>query len=270
MTDSCQVSFAIVRTTKAKGGINMQSYCQSCGMPLIEEALLGTEKGGHKSQEYCAYCYEEGKFTQPQLTVEGMIDICVPHLKEDGMPENEARSMLTSFLPSLKRWRKGEWKDPKMVERDSFQIVGISAQTSNAKEITSQAKIPQLWNDFYQQNIIEQIANRKNSNIYGLYSDYETDVNGEYFITLGVQMLNSLDGDIPAGLTVKTVPAAKYLVFTSDQGALPDVVIQTWQDIWAWFANSGVERTYTGDFELYDERCANPQEAQIEIYIAVK
>lgn len=40
MTDSCQVSFAIVRTTKAKGGVNMQSYCQSCGMPLIEEGII--------------------------------------------------------------------------------------------------------------------------------------------------------------------------------------------------------------------------------------
>lgn len=270
MTHCCQVSFVIVRTIKVKGGKNMQSYCQSCGMPLVEEALLGTEKGGHKSQEYCAYCYEGGEFKQPHLTVEEMIEICVPHLKEDGMPENEARNMLTSFLPSLKRWRKGAWKDPKMVERDSFQIVGLSAQTSNAKEITSQAKIPSLWNDFYQQNIVEQIANRKYANIYGLYSDYETDVNGDYSITLGVQILKSSDGDIPADLIVKTVPAAKYLVFTSDQGALPDIVIQTWQEVWAWFANSDVERTYTGDFELYDERCANPQEAQVDIYIAVK
>ncbi|WP_155593969.1 effector binding domain-containing protein [Lysinibacillus cavernae] len=246
----------------------MQSYCQSCGMPLVDEALLGTEKEGHKSQEYCTYCYEGGEFKQPHLTVEDMIEICVPHLREDGMSEDDARNMMTSFLPSLKRWRKSEWKEPKMVERDSFQIVGISAQTSNAKEITAQAKIPQLWDHFYQQNIVGQIAERKNDNVYGLYADYETDVNGDYSITLGVEGLNN--AETPAGLVVKTIPTAKYLVFTSDKGTMPEVVIQTWQEIWAWFANSGVERTYTGDFELYDERCANPQETQVDIYIAIK
>ncbi len=135
----------------------MQSYCQSCGMPLANEALLGTDKAGQKSQDYCMYCYELGEFKQPGLTVEEMVEICVPHLKEDGMAEEEARQMLTSFLPGLKRWRREEIKQPTMIERESFQIVGISAQTSNANEITSQAKIPKLWSDFYQQEVMRQI-----------------------------------------------------------------------------------------------------------------
>ncbi len=71
-------------------------------------------------------------------------------------------------------------------------------------------------------------------------------------------------------MVVKTIPAAKYLVFTSEKGSMPDIVIKAWQDIWAWFASSEIERAYTGDFESYDERCANPQEAQVDIYIAIK
>ncbi|WP_249662405.1 zinc ribbon domain-containing protein, partial [Lysinibacillus fusiformis] len=86
--------------------MTMQPFRQSCGMPLVDEALLGSEKEGHKSQEYCTYLYERGEFKQPQLTVKEMIEICVPHLQEDGMPESEARYMLTSFLPIFKRWRK--------------------------------------------------------------------------------------------------------------------------------------------------------------------
>ena len=246
----------------------MQSYCQSCGMPLVDEALLGTEKKGHKSQDYCTYCYELGAFKQPNLTVEEMIEIGVPHLKEDGMAEEEARQMLASFLPSLKRWRTHEIKEPVVMNKESFQIVGISARTSNANEITSQAKIPQLWTDFYQQDVVGQIPNPVNQVTYGLYSDYETDVNGEYSITLGMEVLAA--DEVPEGLVVKTVPAANYLVFTSDKGPFVEVVVKAWQDVWAWFANSGVERTYTGDFELYDERCANPQEAQVDLYIAIK
>ncbi|WP_308221954.1 MULTISPECIES: effector binding domain-containing protein [unclassified Lysinibacillus] len=246
----------------------MQSYCQSCGMPLVDEALLGTEKEGYKSEDYCTYCYEVGEFKQPNLTVEEMIDFCVPHLKEDGMAEEEARQMLTSFLPSLKRWRKHDIPEPVVMNKESFQIVGISARTSNANEMTAQAKIPQLWSNFYQQNVVGQVANAVNQVTYGLYSDYETDVNGEYAITLGLEVLAT--DEIPEGMVVKTVPAAKYLVFTSDKGPFEEVVVKAWQDVWAWFASSGVERTYTGDFEMYDERCANPQEAQVDIYIAVK
>lgn len=245
----------------------MQNYCQSCGMPLTDEVLLGTEKEGHKNQDYCTYCYEGGTFKQPDLTVEAMIDICVPHLKKDGMPEKDARHMLTSFLPSLKRWRKQEWSEPKIIRREAFQIIGISTETSNANERTAQAKIPQLWHDFYEQNIVDQLSKLDNQSVYGLYSDYETDVNGNYSITLGVEAsLNTA----PSDLVIKTIPAAKYLVFTSQKGKMPEIVIQTWQEIWAWFANSEVKRTYTGDFELYDERCANPQEAQVEVYIAIK
>ncbi|MGE7091557.1 effector binding domain-containing protein [Lysinibacillus sp. NPDC048646] len=247
----------------------MQSYCQSCGMPLVDEALLGTEKGGQVSQDYCTYCYGEGAFKQPDLTVQEMIEIGVPHLKEEGMPEDEARQMLTSFLPSLKRWRKGESIEPFVIEKDSFKVVGVTTRTSNANESTSQAKIPQLWSAFYEQNVVQQISNQVNRAVtYGLYADYESDVNGHYSLTLGMAV-SAID-EVPEGMEVKLVPAAKYLVFTSEKGPIPEVVIKAWQDIWAWFANSEVERTYTGDFEKYNERCANPNEAQVDIYIAIK
>ncbi|MEK5233264.1 effector binding domain-containing protein [Lysinibacillus sp. FSL K6-0232] len=246
----------------------MQSYCQSCSMPLTTEALLGTEKGGSINKDYCRYCYQEGEFTQPTITIEEMVEICVPYLKDNGMAEKEARHMLVAVLPDLKRWRKNKSSEPKVVERPAFYIMGIAEETSNAQEITAQAKISQLWTDFYQQNIIGQIANRHNATIYGLYSDYATDVNGDYTITLGVEVSNT--NEAPAGMVLKTIPAAKYAVFTSQTGTIPEIVIQTWQDIWAWFASAEVERTYTGDFEVYDERCTNPQKAQVDIYIAIK
>ena len=40
----------------------------------------------------------------------------------------------------------------------------------------------------------------KNGHVYGLYSDYETDVNGNYTLTLGVEVNND---DIQANLVVK-------------------------------------------------------------------
>lgn len=54
-------------------------FCQSCGMPLTDESLLGTEKDGAKAHDYCIYCYKDGAFTS-DCTMEQMIDFCVPVL----------------------------------------------------------------------------------------------------------------------------------------------------------------------------------------------
>ena len=47
--------------------------CQSCGMVLERDSDQGTEADGEKSEEYCAFCYQQGKFTQ-NITVEEMIE----------------------------------------------------------------------------------------------------------------------------------------------------------------------------------------------------
>ena len=41
-------------------------------MPLTDENLLGTEKDGTKNHEYCKYCYQNGSFVNPDMTVDQM------------------------------------------------------------------------------------------------------------------------------------------------------------------------------------------------------
>ena len=85
----------------------MDKFCQSCGMPLSgQKELLGTTANGSKTDEYCIYCYENGQFKQPDLTLEGMIEVCIPHMKEHGMTEAAARKLLREHLPKLRRWHK--------------------------------------------------------------------------------------------------------------------------------------------------------------------
>ncbi len=83
----------------------MDKFCQSCGMPLNDEKLSGTEKDGTQNGDYCIYCYENGEFKQPDISLQEMIEVCVPHMVASGMKENESRSMLDAFLPNLKRWK---------------------------------------------------------------------------------------------------------------------------------------------------------------------
>ncbi|MFD2671571.1 zinc ribbon domain-containing protein [Marinicrinis sediminis] len=81
-----------------------QSICQSCTMPMEDQTKWGTEKNGEKSQSYCLYCYDEGQFRVPEQTMEEMIEICIPYMKESGWEEEKARAMMKGILPSLKRW----------------------------------------------------------------------------------------------------------------------------------------------------------------------
>ena len=81
------------------------AICQSCCMPLSEGAY-GTNADGSVNYDYCSYCYENGTFVAPDLTMEEMIAICVPYMVEQGMQEEDALSILENTLPKLKRWQE--------------------------------------------------------------------------------------------------------------------------------------------------------------------
>lgn len=74
-------------------------------MPLRDRADFGTGQDGHQAEEYCRYCYANGRFTDPGITLVGMTDLCARVLRQRGMPEAQARAMMTGLLPQLKRWR---------------------------------------------------------------------------------------------------------------------------------------------------------------------
>lgn len=81
--------------------------CQSCAMPMTENAHFGKNADGSKNEEYCCYCYSEGKFSSEE-NMEEMIASCIPHCL-GGNPyssEEEARSAMLAFFPQLKRWKK--------------------------------------------------------------------------------------------------------------------------------------------------------------------
>ena len=79
-------------------------YCQSCGMPLSKDAKGGgTEADGSKSTEYCSHCYVAGKFTEPDITVNQMVEKVQAKMREMYIPGFMARSF-TKDIPTLRRW----------------------------------------------------------------------------------------------------------------------------------------------------------------------
>jgi nucleotide-binding universal stress UspA family protein len=81
-------------------------YCQSCGMPLSGPEDFGTTVEGLRQNDYCHFCFDHGRFTQPDISLSSMIEHTTPLTAQaTGMSEHEARALLERTLPRLKRWR---------------------------------------------------------------------------------------------------------------------------------------------------------------------
>ena len=82
-------------------------FCQSCGMPMDNPECFGTDEIGLKVNDYCVHCLENGEFSNPKITMEEMIDLVTDIMIEKvKIPEEQARQISQSFIPTLKRWRR--------------------------------------------------------------------------------------------------------------------------------------------------------------------
>lgn len=82
-------------------------FCQSCAMPLNTKEDHGTNADGSLNEDYCKYCYENGKFTSDD-TMESMIKTCAKFMVEGGhsQSEEQATKEMMEYFPKLKRWAK--------------------------------------------------------------------------------------------------------------------------------------------------------------------
>jgi len=82
--------------------------CQSCGMPLKQDPKRGgTNADGSISTIYCSYCYDKGKFLQPDVTADEMRKFVKEKLIEMKMPGFIA-AFFASGIPHLARWKKAD------------------------------------------------------------------------------------------------------------------------------------------------------------------
>ncbi len=132
----------------------------------------------------------------------------------------------------------------KKVNVDEFKLYGISAKTDNQSEMNPEvAKIGSLWQNFYgelaQNGVTPTVA-------YGVYSEYESDQNGEYRVSACTKDDAGLNNQ-----ECLTIPAGNYLCFEKS-GELPAAALELWQEIWDYFEqDSSPKRTFQFDYEQY-------------------
>jgi hypothetical protein len=72
-------------------------------MPL-NAAVLGTESDGSPNYEYCKFCYQNGEFTHPGITLEEMRERMGKLMDKTSIPPDVLEAAM-SRLPHLKRWK---------------------------------------------------------------------------------------------------------------------------------------------------------------------
>jgi general stress protein 26 len=111
------------------------NFCQSCGMPLTEE-VLGTNVDGSKNEDYCMYCYKDGKFLQ-ECTMEEMIEHCAQFVNavneglENPITKEGYIGMMKSYFPQLKRWRK-------TLNVSNDEVMNVNPALAGVKELIAQ------------------------------------------------------------------------------------------------------------------------------------
>ena len=78
-------------------------FCQCCGMPL-EDEYISKETDGTFNDEFCKWCYSEGKFVY--TSIDELVDFLMEHSANKQLTEEENRSYFKNALSKLNHWKE--------------------------------------------------------------------------------------------------------------------------------------------------------------------
>lgn len=146
-----------------------------------------------------------------------------------------------------------------VVYLEEKKLSGLGARTNNHDPNMGMV-IGGLWQKLHGEGIFSSL-NKVNECAIGLYSDYESDYNGPYDITVGAEVL---EHTLDKKMVNKVIPAGKYAKFIV-RGHMKDACVDFWKDLW----KIDIGRTYICDFEEYQPG-HDMDNAEIHMYISIK
>ncbi len=164
--------------------------------------------------------------------------------------------------------------ETKIIEKPAFEVIGIAEKIHFDSAVPpSENAIAQLWGKFGKR--IPEITSPFGSRSYGLMLQNPELPSGTPFNYIAaIQIIEK--GEIPQGMTLVEVPAARYLVLTH-RGPL-DGISDVYKHFWGqWLPSSLYEYdggTLTGkyEFEFYDQRYTQPNDpnSEIDVYFPIR
>lgn len=147
------------------------------------------------------------------------------------------------------------------IQKPPMSIVGVMWSTSKDSRATL-IDTSGNWQQFYQEELLQKIADRTSDDVLALYCDAESDLTKSYSLVLGCPARSSRISD---QMVTKTIPGGTYALFRA-VGNYPTSLVKTWQLI----ENTQLKRTYNGDHELYRRSFFSQLPHQVSIAIAIE
>lgn len=148
------------------------------------------------------------------------------------------------------------------IKKEPFQLIGLHLDKKTTNEGgQSGVDCGNLWQRFEQENIAEQIPDKLGDEIYAVYFGYDGDHTQPFSYFIGCRV--SEGTAVPQGMDGLSIPGQTYNQVTA-RGPVPDCIATAWKKIWG----SEIDRAYQYDFEVYDQRSQDWNNAEIDIFIS--
>jgi predicted transcriptional regulator YdeE len=150
------------------------------------------------------------------------------------------------------------------MELGGIVLLGLSlGRTTSNAEGQSAIDCGNLWHKFKTEDYQDRILGKTSEQIFAVYHDYESNSSGQFRYFIGCQV--SDDAQIQDGLELLVIPRGTYERFVA-KGRMPDSISEAWKVIWS----SEIKRTYQADFEVYDERSKDWNDAEVDVFVSIE
>ncbi|WP_462408601.1 AraC family transcriptional regulator [Neobacillus sp. Marseille-QA0830] len=193
--------------------------------------------------------------------------------RQHGIAPSQAKSfggMLKSYnrLVIQVSLKGAEPMNYKVMERDSFQVVGIKRELSLVNG-ENQREIPKMWEEVHQDGTNDLLFGLNKGEIKGALGVC-VDRRHEQADLMDYWIATEYEGEVPAGLLMLEIPAAKWGVFEV-HGAMPDAMQKAWKQIFTeWFPSNQYEQEEGPELEVYPAGDPWKPDYYSEIWIALK
>lgn len=152
--------------------------------------------------------------------------------------------------------------ETKLIE--TTRLIGLALPFKTTNE-NGQSNIDcgNLWQQFEAESWLSKIPRKLSNEILAVYHDYEGDHTKPFSYFIGCKV--NKDTTVPDGMDALAIPSGNYQKLTA-RGEMPNCIAKAWKEIW----ESDLARAYRADFEVYDERSQNWNDAEVDIFISIK
>lgn len=153
-------------------------------------------------------------------------------------------------------------REPRLVDLKAFHVVGMA----RTYPVGGPNDIPQLWSAFWPRH--EEIRDALPDTCVGVSIPCAKDGGPRKFEYVAAVEVRK-PGAVPAGMVARTIPAARYIVFThvGPVSAIKETIHAVWT---RWLPRSGHTALNAAEFELYDERFNPVDGGEVDLYIPVR